>query len=275
MCRIGFFNFEKMSKREKAVFTANVLRNMDVNGGHSQGVLMLKKVKDGFKAIKIIKMVGSGKDNYFDWIETLKKFDFDATLVHNRFATHGSINVENAHPIQYKNIVLVHNGVFYDYKRFLTKREKKMDITDTYAIAKLIAHENFKALGGAGALLWFNSNTKKVYGLKANGNPLEFFQIKYDGEKEVFGAISDAKLIDYNLKEEFTEIAYIRGNVLKKKISYSNNLLSEKERITETADFGVLYEFTAGEIRKVKSVELQEYDLIEKDYEKEYLRYYH
>lgn len=97
-----------------------------------------------------------------------------AMIGHNRKATRGTINDENAHPFNVDdNIILVHNGTMYgDHK-------KHADVeVDSHAIAHLIHEHNNdleKALGsfyGAYALMWYDIRQSKLSMIRNDDRPL-------------------------------------------------------------------------------------------------------
>lgn len=64
---------------------------------------------------------------------------------HSRWATHGGVTKENAHPHSYKTVTLVHNGIFENYADEKRRLEKNghtfLSQTDTEVIAHLIFNE--------------------------------------------------------------------------------------------------------------------------------------
>ena len=86
---------------------------------------------------------------------------------HNRNATKGVVNTENAHPFQAKHITLVHNGTLWAWHNLV----KDNYDTDSETIANLFAEINpnhfdykdaLEQLEGAYALVWYNSITKQL-----------------------------------------------------------------------------------------------------------------
>jgi len=98
---------------------------------------------------------------------------------HNRAATRGEVNTDNAHPFVEKNIILVHNGTLKDQKN-LTDVSTKVD---SHAIAHALAEESeledhgdykrvISKINGAFALIWYDTNTEKLYATRNDERPL-------------------------------------------------------------------------------------------------------
>ena len=115
----------------------NSIRNLEYRGYDSCGMAILR---DG--ELDIRKNVG-GIDEV-NAIEQLDKMKGDIGIAHTRWATHGSVTQENAHPhISYKrDFVIVHNGIITNYQEL---RERLVgdefvfeSMTDTEVFANLL-----------------------------------------------------------------------------------------------------------------------------------------
>jgi len=91
---------------------------------------------------------------------------------HNRAATRGTINNDNAHPFVENNIVLMHNGTLTETSN-LTK--EKVDV-DSHAIAHALSsgtpEEVIPTINGAFALIWYDTETEKLYATRNDQRPL-------------------------------------------------------------------------------------------------------
>lgn len=102
-----------------------------------------------------------------------------ALVGHNRAATRGVINDENAHPFTVDNrITLVHNGTLFGDHRKLADVE-----VDSHAIAHVI-HENgddveaaMKKINGAYALIWHDYRNSTLNFLRNEQRPLHFVEV--------------------------------------------------------------------------------------------------
>lgn len=83
---------------------------------------------------------------------------------HNRAATKGAINPNNAHPFQHEHIIGVHNGTLLSDNGLLNPKEFD---TDSEAIFYTLSQKESKdvipELHGAFALIWYNTKTQKLH----------------------------------------------------------------------------------------------------------------
>jgi hypothetical protein len=86
---------------------------------------------------------------------------------HNRAATRGTINNDNAHPFVENHIILMHNGTLPNSGSNLTT--EKVDV-DSHAICHALAAGEPKdvipKIKGAYALIWYNTQTEKLYAIR-------------------------------------------------------------------------------------------------------------
>lgn len=90
---------------------------------------------------------------------------------HNRKATTGAINSENAHPFHEGNIVLVHNGTLRGGHKQLANTE-----VDSHAVCHSFnekgAIETIKTLDAAFAFIWWDIEKSKLFAVRNDERPL-------------------------------------------------------------------------------------------------------
>lgn len=149
---------------------------------------------------------------------------------HTRWATHGGVTVQNAHPHLdcTKKIAVLHNGIienFAELKEGLTKKGHRfLSETDTEVASHLIeenikegkgfttsVRDSFNQLQGMNAIVVLNATSSEIIAAK-NGSPL----IIGIGEKEYFVASDASGILKHTKKVLFLEDNHlvILGRVL-------------------------------------------------------------
>lgn len=97
---------------------------------------------------------------------------------HNRAATRGDVNTDNAHPFVEENIILVHNGTLHDTKNITDKAVE----VDSNAIAHALVEDTpenvFPKVKGAYACIWFNTTTQTLHMIRNHERPLFLMETK-------------------------------------------------------------------------------------------------
>lgn len=112
---------------------------------------------------------------------------------HNRYATQGAINDENAHPFNHGKITLVHNGTLTDqsllpdHKRFAVDSENV-----AWSIDKIGIDETIQKLNGAFTLVWHNSEDNTLNIIRNDERP--FHLVETNGG-DWFGASEEDMLM--------------------------------------------------------------------------------
>ena len=133
MCGIiGYVGFRKAN-----TVLIDCLKRLDYRGYDSAGVAIIDKKMRVYKEVGEIANVE----------KTIPKLDGTTGIGHTRWATHGKVNKENAHPHVScnKKIALIHNGIIENFKKLREELEKNghtfTSQTDTETIVHLIEQE--------------------------------------------------------------------------------------------------------------------------------------
>lgn len=91
---------------------------------------------------------------------------------HNRAATKGAVNNDNAHPFVEDNIILMHNGTLTNHET-LTKNKVEVDSNAiAHALVEATPQEVLPKVWGAFALIWYDTKTEKLYATRNDERPL-------------------------------------------------------------------------------------------------------
>ena len=135
MCGIiGYNGFREANK-----VLIDCLKRLEYRGYDSAGICVIGKKLQVFKEVGEISKLE----------KEIPKLSGENGISHTRWATHGAVTKENAHPhlSSNKKIAVIHNGIIENFKKLKEDLEKKgtkfSSQTDTEVIAHLI-NENYK-----------------------------------------------------------------------------------------------------------------------------------
>lgn len=166
--------------REQQDVFSELLHIDMLRGPDSTGVFAVNGPGDIFLAKEASTPPTFMKNKAYDELLRKNYSTGKALIGHNRKATRGTVNDDNAHPfVVDNNIVLVHNGtMFGDHKKFADVE------VDSHAIAHLI-HENkgnvtaaLNKLDAAYALIWFNVADNTLNFIRNTQRPLYWAETK-------------------------------------------------------------------------------------------------
>lgn len=169
-------------------------------GPDSTGLASIRNNGD----VKIAK-IASNPIDLFDmgrFKEALSGYNSKALIGHNRLATKGVVNNQNAHPYQYGHIVGAHNGTLdkssWDKLCELSGEKTDVDSQAIFAcIAKIGIEETVKHMSGAWALVWYDTEEGTLNFLRNNQRPLWY---AYDEKFERVFWASEWPFIDAAIK---------------------------------------------------------------------------
>ncbi|MCS7105813.1 MAG: glutamine--fructose-6-phosphate transaminase (isomerizing) [Candidatus Aenigmarchaeota archaeon] len=208
------------------------LKMLEYRGYDSAGIAVLGK------KLEIRKGVGK-VDEVFSRVD-LENLCGNIGIAHTRWATHGKVTKENAHPhlSNNKKVAVVHNGIVENYQELKSFLESNGFVfyteTDTEVIPNLIEYEMrkgkgfeeackdaFRMLEGSYAILAIHEDEKKIIET-CNGSPL----VIGVGEDEYFAASDIPAFLEFTPR-----VIYLHDKdfvVIDKEIKFFN-LAEEKE----------------------------------------------
>ena len=204
-----------MSKVDIDVF--NDLLYMDtLRGPHSTGVCAVNRNVSN-PGWDLLKRVGPAHA-----LQEHKRYDAvvsvgcSALIGHNRWATVGKVNNENAHPFAFENIVGAHNGTIPHDERHSIVDGSKFD-TDSEGIFNMInelgVENTIPQLYGAWALVWYDKRDRSINFLRNEQREL-FYTISESGRTIYWASevsMLHAALIRRGIK--YDKIFYFRPDI--------------------------------------------------------------
>jgi hypothetical protein len=177
MCGIVGLVSPSFSQKEEKIFK-NMLVADTLRGAHSTGVVAVQRGygKKAKTEDTWLKQVGCGQSFVEDNKEFFANVSYrDKTFLvgHNRWATAGEVNAENAHPFTHGHITMVHNGTL-DYLGNLEKGYT-FDV-DSEALCWELANkgvrETLAKVYGAFTLVWYDDKEDSLNIVRNEERPM-------------------------------------------------------------------------------------------------------
>jgi len=198
MCGIvGIASKTLMAKKEKDFFSQALYTDL-LRGKDSTGIFTVGK--DDLAEVEVFKKAYPSHDfmHLPRACSLINNFDKTAVAVgHNRAATKGGVNHNNAHPFQHGNITLVHNGTLTNYNQLAGFTHTAVDSALLCrSIDEIGVQETVNKVTGAYALVWHDASDNTLHFLR--NDKREFSMAVSEDGKSLYWA-SELKMLEWLL----------------------------------------------------------------------------
>jgi len=180
---VGIASASVLTDQLKKVFNDMLYFDV-VRGEDSTGVAAISSAFSPAPKVEVLKSVGSATDFFYDHCKYAKGRGFtqsppDILIGHNRYATQGAVNIENAHPFEFDNVVGVHNGTVQKWSMRKFHGYKDFEV-DSQIIYSHLSHsgsldEVWKDADGAMALVYWDKVNKQLNIIRNKERPMNIF----------------------------------------------------------------------------------------------------
>ncbi len=154
MCGIFGFTLKDsaIEPERRAILAATLARLNDERGGDSWGVCRLESESPH---------VHRGLTTLADHVGVL--LGSPRLFAHTRWATHGKVTIENAHPFAVNGIIGAHNGIVYNHYDLAKKYNRSYEVDSQHIFAHLSVGADMGEIEGYGAIEWVVVGKPEMY----------------------------------------------------------------------------------------------------------------